>query len=66
MKKSNVQVIASDGKPVVRGEVVYGISDGQEWRVGKIRPNSKYPIVAGGSNKALKAEWVTHEKPEGR
>ena len=66
MKTSKVQVIAADGKPVARGDVVYGISDGREWRVGKIRPNSKYPVVARGSDKALKAEWLTHEKPEGR
>lgn len=63
MNEKKAQVIAGDGKPISRGEVVYGISDGRPWRVGKIRPNSKYQVVAAGTNKALRAEWLSHEEP---
>lgn len=56
-------VKGADGKLIKSGEIVYGLSDGKEWRVTKVTSGS-HPVeaVSDDSVRQLKASWLTHEK----
>lgn len=56
--------VGNDGKPIRPGETVCG-SDGHEWRVTYIRIGRNHSVRAtdGTESKALRPEWLTHEKP---
>ena len=56
-------VKGADGKLIKSGEIVYGLSDGKEWRVTKVTSGS-HPVeaVSNDSVRQLKASWLTHEK----
>lgn len=55
-----------DGKPIHIGDVVYGQSDGKEWKVYALGAG-EYPIFVRGCSregkKELKPKWLSHEKP---
>lgn len=59
--------IAHDGKPVRKGDTVYGRSDGKAWRViGFDWGKPDYPVHAVGEHgdvRDLKPKWLTHERP---
>lgn len=59
-------VLGADGKPIVEGETVYGLSDGKAWRVETIGFGSH--CVLGESNdgteRDLRPEWLTHTPPD--
>lgn len=56
---------AKDGQPIEEGTLLYG-EDGRAWLVESIDHADKYPIEGScdGEFKRLKAEWLTHEKPD--
>lgn len=65
-------VYASDGKPIVPGQVVWG-QDGKRWVVRKLIDNERYPVVAeedtGVTNgelrvRELRPDWLTHKEPD--
>lgn len=62
--------LGADGVPIAPHDVVYG-GDGRAWRVEHVRTGGGkaelYPVVAvdrGGRRNDLKAEWLTHERPD--
>ena len=59
-------LVASDGKPILKGETLYGLSDSKAWTVtgfDRTRPWSVWAENDGGC-KCLKPEWLAHEKPQ--
>lgn len=58
-------VYDADGEEINIGDIVYGLSDGKEWRVAGIIPGN-YPVdaISGDDVRQLKPEWLTHHEPD--
>lgn len=64
--------LAKDGQPIEVGETLYSLSDGKAWTVDRIDHGQHHPVIGVNRNavtsevltRALKPEWLTHEKPE--
>lgn len=64
-RHSRPPLIASDGKPILKGETLYGLSDSKAWTVTGFDRTRPWSVWAenGGGCKCLKPEWLAHEKP---
>ena len=62
-----VQVVklltAKDGKPIKLGSTVYG-EDGKQWRIVAIGREYVWGQSEHSTQKRLKPEWLTHERPD--
>lgn len=64
-RHSRPPLVASDGKPILKGETLYGLSDSKAWTVTGFDRTRPWSVWAenGGGCKCLKPEWLAHEKP---
>ena len=54
--------MGKDGTKLLPGDTVYG-EDGREWKLKAIGPTFCY-ADEGGRSYRLRAEWLTHERPD--